>query len=178
MTSSEHRDEQLRDLFRQWFPRIYRIALRWTGEEGQAEDLAQEILLKVLRVGGKFRGKSEFGTWVYRVAFNHCASWRRRIARRERILEQWGKTTPAATIEGPERRLEAEAEAALVRQALARLPVRLKEVLILREVEGQSYGEIARMLRCSIGTVSSRLARARRALRTLLEEDFGWTARS
>ncbi|MFQ6112360.1 MAG: sigma-70 family RNA polymerase sigma factor [Nitrospinota bacterium] len=138
-----------------------------------AEDLTQEVLAKAYFSLPGFRGESSFYTWLYRIAMNRCKDELRRMARHptgslEELLERSAEALrelPAdEPAEGePEERVQARRE--LVGAALESLPHGQREVLVLKEMEGMSYEEIAGILRCSVGTVKSRLARARSRLR-------------
>ncbi|NLO91776.1 MAG: RNA polymerase sigma factor [Elusimicrobia bacterium] len=140
------------------------LAILKNGE--QAEDAAQEALLKVLSSLVSFKGKSAFGSWVYSVASNHCLDLARKNSRRrETSLEE-------LSLSGFEPCDGSDSEAAAARHsleaALAELSEEHRTVINLRELAGMSYGEIAAATSCSEGTVKSRLFRAREELRRVL----------
>lgn len=152
---------------------VFNLCLRLAGSRETAADLAQEVFLRIHRHLGKFRGGSSLRTWIYRVTVNHCRS---RLSRRRhpevsldsRLLQPGGE--PATEQADPERRAEsAQIERRLI-SALAELPIAFREAVVLRDVEGLGYEEIARVLAIPPGTVRSRIARGREALRLALEE--------
>ncbi len=152
---------------------VFNLALRMTGDPDEAADLSQETFLKIHRYLAGFRGRSSLRTWVYRVTINCCRtryrrqeSWRRRrdTGQTER-LEQLPDRQRS-----PEERAMARNVGDRVGAALARLPAVYREVVVLRDIEGLTYREIATVAGLRIGTVRSRLARGRDRLRALLEE--------
>ena len=162
--------------------RIYSLCLRMTGDREEAADLTQEAFLNAWRGLGSFQGESSFSTWVYRLAANACIdSLRRRRRQREAMGEllsldesweegesaRWEAADPAPT---PQQALEGRELREAVEDGLRRLPDHYRQVLVLRELSGLSYQEIAGSLELDLGTVKSRIARARLALRKILLE--------
>ena len=156
---------------------VYRVAFRMLGNRDDAADTVQDTFLRAYRAVSRFRGDAAFRTWLVGIAINVCrtrlTSAPARMARRSESLDEEREDAPRPAL--PDRRpspedaaLGAELRAA-VAAALRRLPAEHREVLVLREVEGLEYGELASVLRCRLGTVKSRLARARAALRAALE---------
>jgi RNA polymerase sigma-70 factor (ECF subfamily) len=160
---------------------VYGLALRLLGDADEAQDLAQEVFLQVYRSLGRFEGRSSLKTWIYRIVVNQCRNrkrwWRRRrrerslrfeelAARDEAQLAAPDANAPFALILGRER-------ARRVQEALLKISFDHRAVLLLREVEEMSCEEIAATLGLAEGTVKSRLARAREALRRLLLPDLG-----
>jgi len=135
----------------------------------QAEDAAQEVLVKLLTSLKKFRGQSAFSSWVYSVTSNHCLDLLRKNTRRAEVsLED---ICSAGFEPGlPPESAASDARMAL-EAALEKLSPEHRAVLTMRELSGLSYGEIAAALRCSEGTVKSRLFRAREELRAALEPE-------
>lgn len=153
--------------------KVYSLALRFTGDRETAADLAQEALLRAWQGLEGFQGESSFSTWVYRLTTNVCIDHLRKKKRRETTvsLDSAGLAEPADREQDPQRRLErSERERALAR-GLARLPDWQRQVLVLRELSGLSYREIGEKLDLDLGTVKSRIARARLNLRKILLED-------
>ncbi|MBI4161023.1 MAG: sigma-70 family RNA polymerase sigma factor [Acidobacteria bacterium] len=157
-------------------PRLYRAARRLCRDPGEAEDLAQEALVRGFLAAGRFRGDAQVYTYLYRTLLN---LWKNRLRSRGRwrILRfRQGGDDPASV--DPERfaaggpdplaTLEENERAAWVREGLMTLDPTFREVLVLREAEGLDYREIAGILRLPVGTVRSRLARARARLRQAL----------
>lgn len=149
---------------------VFGLALRMSGDREEAADLAQETFLRVFRHLGRFRGRSSLKTWIYRITVNCCRSKLRGRARRrlERPLEQLGEVADGRS--GPEERTLGHDLGRRLAAALAELPLVFREAVLLRDVQGLSYGEIGEVLGVRIGTVRSRIARGRERLRDLLEE--------
>ncbi len=151
---------------------VYALAMRMCGDPSRAQDLTQEVFLKVFRSLGRFRGRSSLKTWIYRVTLNHCRS---RLGRRRIETESFeAEDLERRAVDpgrGPESRsLAADAERA-VQAALCALPGRFREAVILRDLEELSYREIAEILGVRVGTVRSRIARGRDRLRAELEKE-------
>ena len=153
--------------------RVYGVALRMLGSAAEAEEIAQETFLRAHGSLAEFRGDAKLSTWLYaivsRLCLNRLASADRRVARPgDEILLR-----VADMGAGPEARAErGELEAALHR-AIADLPEERRVVVILRDLEGMAYEEIARALDLELGTVRSRLHRARMDLRDKMERFLG-----
>jgi RNA polymerase sigma-70 factor, ECF subfamily len=145
-------------LLREHYDRVYALCLRMTGNEADALDACQEALLAIVRGLPRFDGRSAFPTWAYRVATNACLDELRRRRRR-----------PLANVDDMsvvERRNHPEdaADRVDVQAALARLPIDFRSAVVLRDLAGLSYDEIAETLDVPPGTVRSRIARGRAAL--------------
>jgi RNA polymerase sigma-70 factor (ECF subfamily) len=153
--------------------RVFRLLLRMLGNRAEAEDVAQETFLNLHRHGHRFRSESRFSTFVYRVAANAALNRRRAIGR-GRAREAALALQQAAGIDVPAGPADPENEAAgsqlrsRVHAALLELSPVLRLPLVLYDIEGLAYGEIARILELAEGTVKSRIHRARQALRPLL----------
>jgi len=151
---------------------VYGLALNLLGDRDEALDLSQEVFLRVFRTLSSFRGRSALRTWIYRIAVNQARNRRRSWSRRHRgdqvsldeHLVKFGDLESKQDIL-PDRLLASKETAAKIWQALARLPFDQRTALILREVDGLRYEEIAFTLDVAVGTVKSRLTRARQALR-------------
>jgi RNA polymerase sigma-70 factor (ECF subfamily) len=155
---------------------VWRLARRMTGSEEEALDATQEIFLRVWRGLGGFRGEAKLSTWVFQIAWNYLRLHRRRSGRQHPLLsaasDEGGlavERTPDPSPD-PERRAAASDLLDRVEEAIDRLPEPFRVVLWLRDGENRPYEEIAAVLDVPIGTVRSRLARARRALKQELEE--------
>ena len=151
---------------------VFNLALRLCGEPEEAADLSQETFLKIHRHLSGFRGRSSLKTWVYRVTVNCCRSrYKKQSAWRSRLLpesEEKLNRLPDGR-RSPEERALARGAAGRVAQALAELPTIYREAVLLRDIEGLTYEEIAQVLGLRLGTVRSRIARGRDKLRVLLE---------
>ena len=149
--------------------RVFSIALRMLGSRAEAEDIAQETFLRAHRAIGEFRGDARLGTWLYGIASRLCLN---RLASAPRRLERAGDTallhiaSPAADAAGVLERGELEAA---LQQAIAELPEERRIVVVLRDLEGLAYEEIAEVLGLELNTVRSRLHRARNDLKAKLE---------
>ena len=160
-------------LVRRYQPRIYRLAGILVGDDRhEAEDLTQETFIRAYRAIGQFRGESTFRTWLHRIALN--VIWSYRTRRRQRSLPSL-ETHGDGDHQVPDVATSADdPEVSLIRRdtidrALAALSADARLVVILRDIQGLEYQEIASIIGVPIGTVESRLFRARRRLRPLLE---------
>jgi RNA polymerase sigma-70 factor (ECF subfamily) len=153
--------------------RVYRLLLRMLGSAEEAEDATQEAFLSLYRHGHRFRREARFSTFVYRVAvnaaLNRCRSQGRARARHKQLIQRQaaGEHLPSVPRD-PESAASAAQVQARVQEALLRLPPDLRMAVILYDIEGQSYRDIAGVLGIPEGTVKSRIHRARNALRELL----------
>ncbi len=152
---------------------VFNLAARLLGDREEARDLSQEVFLQVYRTLHRFEGRSSLRTWIYRIVVNHCRNrrrfWRRRRVGRSLALEELSPSDeirlagPAEA--SPHAQVERRERSERVQRALGRLSFDHRAILLLREVEGLSGEEVARTLGIAEGTVKSRLARAREALR-------------
>jgi RNA polymerase sigma-70 factor (ECF subfamily) len=151
---------------------VYHLAFRLSGNYEEAADLTQEVFLRVYRHLGSFGGRSSLKTWIFRIAINHC---RDRLSRWRPLTQPIGSDVAEGEVaypdpaRGPEELAVAADEGRRVTSGLARLPQAFREAVVLRDIEGLSYEEIAEVLGVRIGTVRSRIARGRDQLRALLE---------
>lgn len=156
-------------LVRTYQHRVFGVAARMLGNTAEAEEVAQEVFLRVHRAIGEFRGEAKLSTWLYTITSRLClgrlGGRERRVARDgEEVLTRLasGEADPAAALE------RSELEVALHR-AIGELPEDRRVVVILRDLEGLAYEEIAAALELPVGTVRSRLHRARMDLKDKLE---------
>lgn len=155
-------------LVRKYETKVYHLAFSFVQDPATADDLAQDIFVKIYGSLSKFRFDSEFGTWLYRVAVNHIKDHLRKVGRRKEISLQdidESRFSSEDPVRARESEREDERRRAAVHQALQTLPPKYNMILTLRDVRGLSYEEVARLLKISPGTVDSRLFRARRLLR-------------
>jgi RNA polymerase sigma-70 factor (ECF subfamily) len=149
-------------LFEACKDRVYSIALHFTGSENAAEDISQDVFLKLFHVIRGFRGESDFRTWLFRLVVNACMDETRR--RRRFVPIEGNCAVPAAHSSVHPTDLLKKEVANQVRQAVLELAPKLRLPILLRYVEDLSYSEIAEMLKCSMGTVASRLNRGHKLL--------------
>ena len=162
--------------------KIYSLCYLMTGNAEDAADLTQEVFLSAWRSLSRFQEQSSFGTWVYRMATNASIDFLRREKRRQVLsmtMEEDSEERQAQVPDerySPHRLLEQKEARQAVADALAALSPEHRQVLVLREMEGLSYQEIGQLLDLEEGTVKSRIARARLALRDFLIKSGNFSA--
>jgi len=157
---------------------VYQLSLNLLGDHNEALDLSQEVFLRVFRTIHGFRGQSALRTWIYRIVVNQARNrqrwWRRRHKSQQVSLDEHlrdhGDFPGRNDNESPDRLLGRKELADRIRTALDALPFDQRTALVLREIDGLSYEEIGFSLGVAVGTVKSRLARAREALRGQLRD--------
>jgi RNA polymerase sigma-70 factor, ECF subfamily len=157
---------------------VYQLSLNLLGDHNEALDLSQEVFLRVFRTIHGFRGQSTLRTWIYRIVVNQARNrqrwWRRRRRSHQVSLDEHirdhGELAAPGNGGSPDKALGQKQLAERLRLALERLPFDQKTALVLREIDGLSYEEIGFSLGIAVGTVKSRLARAREALRGQLRD--------
>ncbi|WP_026893778.1 sigma-70 family RNA polymerase sigma factor [Clostridiisalibacter paucivorans] len=159
--------------------RAYNIALKMLKNPDDAMDVSQEALIKVYRYIKGFNEKSSFSTWLYRIVVNTCIDYLRKNKERHYSLDN-----PINTSEGeikrevaddtssPEKELEKTLNKELIHSSINKLEDIHKTVIILRDIEGFSYEEIAKILDCSLGTVKSRIKRGRDNLKQIIVKEM------
>ncbi|MBA2257657.1 MAG: sigma-70 family RNA polymerase sigma factor [Acidobacteria bacterium] len=155
---------------------VYQLSLNLLGDHNEALDLSQEVFLRVFRTIHTFRGHAALRTWIYRIVINQARNrqrwWRRRHRSQQISLDEHirnhGELPQAGNGASPDRLLGQKQLAERIGTALDQLPFDQKTALVLREIDGLSYEEIGFSLGIAVGTVKSRLARARDALRAEL----------
>jgi RNA polymerase sigma-70 factor (ECF subfamily) len=159
---------------------VVQLAMNLLGDRDEALDLSQEVFLRVFRTIARFRGQSTLRTWIYRIAVNQARNrhrfWRRRHRADQVSLDvhvaTHGEFRSGAEV-GPDRVFDQKELAAKLQSALDGLPFDQRTAIVLREIDGLSYDEIAYSLGVAVGTVKSRLTRARQTLRVELREARG-----
>ncbi len=169
-------------VFTDYAPRVYNLARRMLGNDADAEDVTQDVLLQVVRKLDTFRGESEFSTWLHRVTVNAALAHRGKRARREEheihdplenFLEDGHHSTSVKPWwVSPDQHALDEETHRLIEQAIARLPEIYRDVYVLADVEGLNNPEIADILGLSVPAVKSRLHRARLLMRNALAHHF------
>lgn len=150
--------------------KVFHIAYKFTGKHDEAEDLTQEVFLKLFRSLDKFNRDADFSTWLGSVARNYCID-RYRASKRERevlVEDLLAFDTAVASSGNPHRALEDRDRRSFLRRGLDSLPPKLREAVVLRDLQGLSYQEMAERLRLPEGTVKSRINRGREELARLL----------
>lgn len=169
------RSSAFEDLLKKYHDRVYRLAFRLLGNTQDAEDVIQDVFTQVYLSLKSFKGNSSFYTWLFRITYNVSITHRRK--RKNVISLQTGQGTDSAPEialasdgSAPDLNLDREESKALVEKALGMLSIEHRACLIFKEVEGLSYEEIADSLEIPVGTVRSRLFRARLELRDILQK--------
>jgi len=163
-------------LIRHYHAPVFNLLLQMLGNHADAADTAQEVFLKAFRGIRHFRGGSQLKTWLYRIAIREALNQRRwwwRHRRKETPLEESGGEYPALQVRetspGPYEQLASLETQQVVRRALLQVSEVFRGAVVLRDLEGLAYEEVAEILDVSVGTVKSRIMRGRRELRELLE---------
>jgi len=167
-------------LVRKYQHKVVKLVTRYLRDQADAEDVAQEAFIKAYRAIPQFRGDSAFYTWLYRIAINTAKN---AIVSRDRspidfdldlqnIEESNSMQLRLADAETPESLLQTEEIRDTVNRAIEALPEDLRTAIVLRELEGLSYEDIAQAMDCPVGTVRSRIFRAREAIDKRLSEVF------
>lgn len=158
-------------LVRKYQHKVVSLVSRYVSDHAEALDVAQEAFIKAYRAMGNFRGDSAFFTWMYRIAINTAKNYLVAQSRRPpssdldaQEAEQYGGDSRLRDSSSPERELLREEIEQTIQEAISALPEDLRTAITLREVEGMSYEDIALTMDCPIGTVRSRIFRAREAI--------------
>ncbi|MFQ5960443.1 MAG: sigma-70 family RNA polymerase sigma factor [Candidatus Methylomirabilales bacterium] len=154
------------ELVRRHQSRAYGIAYRLLGNREDAQEVAQEAFARAYFRLAEFRGTAQFRTWLYRILVNLATDLLRR--RRPQVREEDVVLRPVTNGENPGKHLDQQELRQCIQKAIETLPTDLRTVILLRELEGLSYAEIARVIRRPVGTVMSRLFHARRRLQQSL----------
>jgi RNA polymerase sigma-70 factor (ECF subfamily) len=151
--------------------KVFHIAYKFTGKHDEAEDLTQEIFLKVFKSLDKFNRDADFSTWLSSVARNYCIDHYRASKREKEVVVDdlvAFDLAPASVGSNPHRALEDRDRRSFLRKGLQALPAKLREAVVLRDLQGLSYQEMAERLHLPEGTVKSRINRGREELSRLL----------
>ncbi len=165
--------------------RVYGLVFRMLGRRDEAEDLAQEVFVQVFKAIDQFRGESKLSTWIYRIAVNLCKNRTKYNQRRhsgeqddiDAMAERVPLTAARAVTVGdqsrPDELVEGMQLEVIVKRAIQKLDTEFREALILADVEDMPYEEIAQITGVPVGTVKSRIHRARAQLKALVEKALG-----
>lgn len=158
---------------------VYNLALNQTGNREDAEEITQDVFVKVYRSMEKFREEAQTGTWIYKIALNTCLDYHRAKKRKRRwgifssLFELDGEILPEQSINHPGLLLEGKEELARIYRHIQALPEKQKSALLLSKMEGKSQKEIARILNTSPKAVESLLQRAKANLANKLTQNEG-----
>ena len=166
-------------IVRQYWRKVFNVAYKFVGKHDEAEDLAQDIFLKIFKSLDTFDRRANFQTWLISVSRNLCIDHYRSVRKERETIDRdvdANELAPAAREPGPIAALEQADRVALLRKALAALPATLRKAVLMRDIQELSYQEIADKLRLPEGTVKSRINRGRtelaRQVKKLRGEDY------
>lgn len=171
--------EAFDELYRRYEPMVRQCVQRHMADPEEAEDITQEAFFNAYRALSCFRGDSKFSTWLVQIAHNLCVS----RARKERTHQESSASLDTEEAEGvlhdysPDEVVERREMKRLVRFALSSLPHHHRFPIVLRDLDGRSYREIAQILRCTVPIVKARLHRARNALKMRVLRYLGWSSK-
>ena len=166
-------------IVKQYWRKVFNVAYKFVGKHDEAEDLAQDIFLKIFKSLDTFDRRANFQTWLISVSRNLCIDHYRSVRKERETIDRdvdAGQLTPASKEASPMAALEQRDRVALLRQALSALPDTLRTAVVMRDIQEMSYQEIADQLRLPEGTVKSRINRGRtelaRQIRKLRGQDY------
>jgi RNA polymerase sigma-70 factor (ECF subfamily) len=168
--------EAFETIVKRYEKKVFHLAFSFVRDRASADDLAQEVFVKTYFALPKFHFKSEFGTWLYRIAANHIKDHLRKVSRRKEVSIEEFEDVAFVTddqVQERERRQAEDQRKKIVFRVLATLPPKYRMILTLRDIRGFSYEEITKILKISPGTVDSRLHRARKLLRNKMTPYLG-----
>lgn len=156
--------------------RIYNLAFNYVKNDEEAKDLAQDIFVTAYKALDKLREDTKFGAWLYQIGLNHCRNRYKRLKRRgyftNKSLDDENETLQLAGGETPEHELEQQRTITMVRDTIDTMSAGEKEILMLRDLQGMPYEEISEILDIPLGTVKSKLSRARTSLKNKLKRFY------
>jgi len=155
------------ELIRKYQDRVYNLCRYMVRDPQDAQDAAQDVFLKAYRGIREFRPEASLYTWLYRIAVNTCLDYKRK-ARRDALKNEPLPEDLPSTDPFPAELYESRENTEAIQAALQKLPQKLRAPIVLREIDGLSYEEIAEVLHASVGTVKSRISRGREELRRIL----------
>lgn len=180
-------ERAFQELVETYQDRVFSLVLRMMGDRQEAEDIAQEVFFSVYRAMGRFRGDARLYTWIYRIAINACKSRIKYLRGRQLHQQQSIDDAPQDTestqihaarsvqsaVPGPEAMMQGNRLQQAIARELSNLDPEHRQVLVLRDIQGLSYEDIAKITSLAEGTVKSRLHRARVALKSRLKRELG-----
>ncbi len=162
LTQSKRRDEVFRILFTRHKDYIYRLACGFIGDSGLAEEITQEVFVRIFKGQSRWRPRAKFTTWIYRMTINTSRELARRKNREAKLIDKIKLENPKEYPVDPE-----DSRQATLQRILAQLPTRQREAVVLRYYEKLSIRETAKIMGCRQGTVKSHLHKALKNLRNL-----------
>lgn len=169
----EGKVEKMAVLFEKHHVSLFNFFMRLTGNRNISEDLVQDVFMRMLKYRSTYQGRSKFTLWMYQIARNAHIDFLRKKKNTLPLDEQWSE--PITSEASPAEKLEGGQEVQLMRQALAQLPLKKREVLILSRYQNLKYKEIAELMDCHIGTVKAHVHRAIKELGEIYFELQGGT---
>ena len=169
----EGKVEKMAVLFEKYHVSLFNFFMRLTGNRNISEDLVQDVFMRMLKYRSTYQGRSKFTLWMYQIARNAHIDFLRKKKNTLPLDEQWSE--PITSEASPAEKLEGGQEVQLMRQALAQLPLKKREVLILSRYQNLKYKEIAELMDCHIGTVKAHVHRAIKELGKIYFELQGGT---
>lgn len=169
----EGKVEKLAVLFEKYHVQLFNFFLRLTGNRGASEDLVQDVFLRILKYRTTYKGQSKFTVWMYQIARNAHIDYLRKSKGELSLDDQWDEVME--TEPTPLDRLERGQDVKLMQEALARLPLKKREVLVLSRYQDMKYKDIAELFGCQIGTVKAHVHRAIKDLGKIYYELSGGT---
>lgn len=172
-------EDAFSELFEQYHKRVLHVAYRLCGNIQEAEDITQEVFLKVFKGISNFHAAATFFTWLYRITVNLCLDKKRKRQRREKYdanagLDSGSNNFDQAVSNESTHALDQEIWQdelqEMLQRALNKIKPKLRTVIVLKDIEGLSYREVAQIVDCSEGTISSRLNRGRKQLKNILSQ--------
>jgi RNA polymerase sigma-70 factor (ECF subfamily) len=151
-------------------PFVARLVRRLTAWRSDGDDLTQDVLVAALAARRQFRGEAKLETWITRIAINTCRAHARKAWLRKKLFRAWAERRPAATAPPADDAADDNEQAAAVRRAVAELPTKLREAIVLCYLEEMTAAEAAEALGVRPGTVEVRLSRGRERLRKMLSQ--------
>jgi RNA polymerase sigma-70 factor (ECF subfamily) len=158
--------EAFESLVRRYQRMIFALTYRMSGSPTDAEDLTQDVFVRAHQELPAFRAESKFSSWLYRIAVNQCLNWRKRVARREQVHNDWHAENVGEAVSDS---MASPALTHQVNEALQKLHPKQRAAIVLTTYDGLNHAEAARVLGCSETTVSWRIFAARRKLKSLLK---------
>jgi RNA polymerase sigma factor (sigma-70 family) len=169
----EGKVEKMAVLFEKHHVPLFNFFMRLTGNRNISEDLVQDVFMRMLKYRSTYQGRSKFTLWMYQIGRNAHIDYLRKKKEELPLDEQW--SDPVTQEASPEEKLEGGQDVQLLRQALAKLPLKKREVLILSRYQNLKYKEIAELMDCHIGTVKAHVHRAIKELGKIYFELQGGT---